>query len=209
MRERQPARHADVTGLLRAARGGDGRALDRLVDVVYGDLRDLAARQLRREGGDRTLHATGLVHEAYVKLAGGGALHAEDRVHFLSIAARAMRQVLVDHARRRRASRRGGGWVRTTLSGRRDGVELDPVELLALDEALESLEARQRQIVELRFFGGLEEREVAEVLGVSERTVRREWVKARARLYRVLYVHSGSGPTDPEGSGATAGAGGP
>jgi RNA polymerase sigma-70 factor (ECF subfamily) len=191
-----------VTGLLRAARAGDRDAQDRLIRLLYRDLRDVAARQLRREGGNRTLMATALVHEAYLKLAAGGAVPAEDRVHFLAIAARAMRQVLVDHARKRRSSKRGGDWVRTTLSGHADAMELDPLDVLALDRALEELEPRQRQVVELRFFGGLEEVEVAEVLGVSDRTVRREWVKARARLYRRIYLRPD--PGDGAGAGDTA-----
>jgi RNA polymerase sigma-70 factor (ECF subfamily) len=191
-----------VTGLLRAARAGDREAQDRLIRLLYRDLRDVAARQLRREGGNRTLMATALVHEAYLKLAAGGAVPAEDRVHFLAIAARAMRQVLVDHARKRRSSKRGGDWVRTTLSGQADAMELDPLDVLALDRALEELEPRQRQVVELRFFGGLEEVEVAEVLGVSDRTVRREWVTARARLYRRIYLHPD--PGDGAGAGYTS-----
>ena len=113
---------------------------------------------------------------------------ASDRAHFLAIAARAMRQVLVDHARDRKAAKRGGGvWERTTLT---DGVwvgEFDPDGMLALDEALGRLEPRQRQVVECRFFGGMEEQEIAAALGVSERTVHRDWMKARARLYRYFY----------------------
>jgi RNA polymerase sigma factor (TIGR02999 family) len=199
MGESQPSPLSAVTDLLHAARRGDREARDRLLEVVYGDLRHLAARELRRKGGERTLQATALVHEAYLKIAAGGAIQAEDRLHLLALAARAMRQVLVDRARRSQAAKRGGAWVRTTLSDRQGSVELDPAELLALDQALSQLEARQRQVVELRFFGGLEETEVAEVLGVSDRTVRREWVKARARLYRTLYVRG-----EPGGAAAPA-----
>jgi len=191
MHESQASRPGELTGLLRAAREGDRDALDRLVPLVYDDLRRLARRQLRHEARPRTLQATALVHEAYVKLSAGAALEARDRAHFLAIAARAMRQVLVDEARRRRAGKRGGDWVRTTLAEGRHAVDMDPDELIALDRALEELEPRQRQVVELRFFGGLEETEIAAALGVSDRTVRREWVKARARLYRLLYVRSG------------------
>jgi len=194
MGEPQESPYGAVTDLLRVARGGDQEATDRLLRIVYGDLRHLAAREIRRKGGARTLQATALVHEAYLKIAAGGSIRAEDHVHLLALAARAMRQVLVDRARRSQASKRGGDWVRTTLSDRRGTVELDPAELLALDQALSELDARQRQVVELRFFGGLEEVEVAEVLGVSDRTVRREWVKARARLYRTLYVRGEPGP---------------
>lgn len=182
-----------VTRLLRAAREGDRAALDRLLPVVYDELRGLAAYQLRRERSGHTLHATALVHEAYMKLAGGGSVPARDRAHFLSIAARAMRQVLVDYARRRQAEKRGGGWHRTTLGEGDQAVEFRPAELLALDRALETLEERQRRVVELRFFGGLEETEIAEALDVSARTVRRDWVKARAWLYRELYPEGEAG----------------
>jgi RNA polymerase sigma factor (TIGR02999 family) len=176
----------EVTRLLDDVRDGDAGALDRIYPHVYEELRVVAARQLRREQQGHTLHPTALVHEAYVKLAGGG-LDASSRSHFLAIAARAMRQVLVDHARRRSAQKRGGEWHATTLTDGSASVELQPAELIALDAALATLDERQRQVVECRFFGGMEEREVAEALGISERTVRRDWVKARAWLYRELY----------------------
>jgi RNA polymerase sigma factor (TIGR02999 family) len=177
----------EVTRLLQAAGGGERQALDRLLPLVYDELRRLARRQLDRERAGHTLGATALVHEAYVKLAGGGTCGAVDRAHFLAIAARAMRQVLVDYARRRTRVKRGGGWERTTLGDGDAAVEFRPEEMLALDQALDELDPRQREIVEYRFFAGMEEREIAEVLGVSERTVRRDWVKARAWLYRSLY----------------------
>jgi len=177
----------EVTRLLRAAQGGEAAALDRLVPLVYDDLRRLARRQLGREYVERTLNPTALVHESYLKL-GGGAMVARDRAHFLALAARAMRQVLVDHARERKADKRGGGsWERTTLTDGASVGELDPDGLLLLDEALAKLEPRQRQIVECRFFGGMEEVEIAAALGVSERTVQRDWVKARARIYSYVY----------------------
>jgi RNA polymerase sigma factor (TIGR02999 family) len=177
----------EVTRWLRAARDGEPGALDRLVPLIYDDLRLLARRQLAREYGERTLNPTALVHEAYLKL-GTGAKVAGDRAHFLAIAARAMRQVLVDRARDRKAAKRGGGsWERTTLT---DGAwvgEFDPDGMLALDEGIARLEPRQRQVVECRFFGGMEDQEIAAALGVSERTVHRDWVKARAWLYRHFY----------------------
>ena len=177
----------EITRLLAAARSGDDGAVDRLLPLVYDELRRLARRQVAREYGAVTLSATDLVHEAYLKLA-GGALAATDRSHFLAVAARAMRQVLVDQARRRRSLKRGSGAAPVTLSEARDAaLTLDPDELLALDDAMGELEPRQREIVEYRFFGGLEESEVASLLGISDRTVRREWVRARARLYRALY----------------------
>jgi RNA polymerase sigma factor (TIGR02999 family) len=177
----------EVTQLLHQARGGDRLAVDRLVALVYSDLKQIARGQLRRERQDHTLDATALVHEAYMKLAGPAGLASQDRAHFLGIAARAMRQVLVDHARRVKAEKRGGGWSRTTLGGKAFTVDLEPEALLALDQAMDQLEERQRQVVELRYFGGLTEEEVAEVLEISERTVRRDWIKARAWLYRILY----------------------
>ena len=176
----------EVTRLLHAAVGGDQDALDRLVPLVYDDLHRLAHRQLNREGGGHTLQTTGLVHEAYMKLA-GGKVNAASRSHFLAIAARAMRQVLVDYARRRKAEKRGSGVAAVTLNDGEQGMEVSTDDLLALDEVLEQLEPRQRQVVELRFFGGMEEKDIAEALGISERTVRRDWVKARAWLYRELY----------------------
>ncbi len=176
----------EVTRLLRAAREGDPSAIDRVVPLVYEDLRQLARRQLGRGFGNESVRPTELVHEAYVKLTGGGAAAASDRAHFLAIAARAMRQVLIDEARHRQAAKRGGGWSRATLSGAHWVADVDVAELLTLNDALDELDARQRQVVECRFFGGMEEHEIAEALGVAERTVRRDWVKARAWLYRAL-----------------------
>lgn len=182
--------HGDVTMLLGAVRRGDPDALDRIYPHVYDELRNVAERQLRRERSGHTLHPTALVHEVYIKLS-GGALEAVNRSHFLAIAARAMRQVLVDHARRKGAQKRGGEWQATTLKDGSGSVELQPEELIALDRALDTLDDRQRQVVECRFFGGMEETEIAEALGISERTVRRDWVKARAWLYKELYPTAG------------------
>lgn len=181
-----PASPGDVTRLLERAGGGDRDAVDRLFPLVYDELRRRARGHLRRGSGEATLHPTGLVHEAYVKLAGGGAFQAESRAHFVAIAARAMRQVLVDRARVRGAQKRGGGWTPVTLMDGHQPLEVDPAGMLALNQAIEALEPRQRQIVEARFFGGLEEAEIAAWLGVSERTVRRDWVKARAWMVRAL-----------------------
>jgi len=181
----------DVTALLAAARGGDDGALERLLPVVYADLRAVAEREMRREAAGHTLQPTALVHEAYLRLA-GAAENAGDRTHFLAIAARAMRQVLVDHARRRDAAKRGGGAPPVTLTDAVGAGPLDLDELLALDRALDTLDPRQRQVVECRFFAGMEESEIATALGLSERTVRRDWAKARAWLYRELYPGSGT-----------------
>jgi RNA polymerase sigma-70 factor, ECF subfamily len=187
-----PVTKGEVTQILASLRAGDHAALDRLFPLVYEELRVLARRQLRRGPSGSTLGATGLVHEAYLKLSGGSALDAESRGHFLGIAARAMRQVLIDQARGRLAQKRGGDLRRTTLGDGDDAVDMAPDDLLALNAALEELEPRQRQVVELRFFAGLEEQEIAVILGVSERTVRRDWVKARAWLVRSLAPHQES-----------------
>lgn len=183
------ARTGEVTHLLRAARDGDASAIDRIVPLVYEDLRRLARRQLGRGFGPQSVRPTELVHEAYVKLSIGGAEAAVDRAHFLAIAARAMRQVLVDEARHHQAAKRGGGWQRATLSGKHWVADFDVDELLTLNDALQELDPRQRQVVECRFFGGMEDSEIAEALGVTDRTVRRDWVKARAWLYRALAEH--------------------
>lgn len=175
----------EVTQLLQAARAGDRAALDRVLPLLYDDLRRLARRQLARERGARAIQPTTLVHEAYLKLA-GNAPRAVDRAHLLAIAAHSMRQVLVDHARERRAAKRGPGWIATTLTDGAWSTELDPAALIALDDALARLDPRQREVVECRFFGGLDDDEIAEALGVSVRTVRRDWVKARAWLNRWL-----------------------
>ncbi len=180
------ARTGEVTALLRAARDGDAGAIDRIVPLVYDDLRRVARRQLARRFSSQNVRPTELVHEAYVKLSLGGAEAAVDRAHFLAIAARAMRQVLVDEARHHWAAKRGGGWKSVTLSGNHWVADFDVEELLTLNDAIDELDPRQRQVVECRFFGGMEESEIAEVLGITDRTVRRDWVKARAWLYRAL-----------------------
>jgi RNA polymerase sigma factor (TIGR02999 family) len=189
--EHEATSSGDVTRLLESARAGDRAALDRVLPIVYDDLRRLARRQLAREHGSRTVQPTTLVHEAYLKLA-GSAPRAENRVHLLAIAAHAMRQVLVDHARERRAAKRGPEWLRTTLTDGVSTTNLDADALLALDDALERLDPRQRQVVECRFFAGLDDAEIADALGVTTRTVRRDWVKARAWLNRWLGEPSSS-----------------
>jgi RNA polymerase sigma factor (TIGR02999 family) len=179
---------AGVTQLLAAVRGGNREALDELLPHVYDELRAVARAQYARlGGGDPALQATALVHEAWFKLARGGALAVSDRAHFLAIAATAMRQVLVDHARAVMSKKRGGGWHQVTLTAGASSYQLNPEDMIALDRALDTLDERQRQIVECRYFAGMEEAEIAEALGVSDRTVRREWVKARAWLHSALY----------------------
>ncbi|MBN1444432.1 MAG: sigma-70 family RNA polymerase sigma factor [Planctomycetes bacterium] len=181
----------DVTILLARAREGDRQAFDSLMPLVYEELKRVAGRELCRERRSRTLDCTSLVHEAYLKLAGEDGVDWRGRAHFYCLAARAMRQILVDHARRRAAAKRGGGWDRVTLRGREaERRDADPEEMLALDDALArlgDLDARLREIVECKFFGGMTDAEIAAVLGVSTRTVERDWAKARAWLYREVY----------------------
>lgn len=191
----------EISRILAALRAGEAQAGDRLFALVYDELRRAAARLLASERPGHTYNPTDLVHEAWLRLglaAGGGAraIPAVDRSHFLGITVRAMRQVLVDHARRRVAEKRGAGAVRVTL-GEADGADrTSPEELLALFDALETLgtiDARLRQVVEYRFLAGLTEEETAETLGVTTRTVQRDWVKARAWLYRQLYDAGAAG----------------
>lgn len=184
------ATNDEVTVLLKKARSGDRGAFDELLPKVYGELRGVAERQLRRERAGHTLMATGLVHEAYLKLVDQARVEWQGRAHFLAIAARAMRQILIDHARKKSAEKRGGDWERTTLGDKGLSFDFSFDEILALDAALDRLgdmDERLRQVVECRFFAGMSEQEIAEVLEVTTRTVQRDWVKARAWLYKELY----------------------
>jgi len=182
MRDSSP----DVTGLLRRWKEGDGRALEELMPLVYGELRRLAGHYLRIERPGNTLQTTALVHEAYLRLVGQKAVDWQNRSHFLGIAAQMMRRILVDHARRRSARKRDAGAYRIELEDRDPGSGPDrEPEILALHEALtelERLDERQARIVEMRFFGGLSVEETAEAVGVSTATVKREWRTARAWL---------------------------
>jgi RNA polymerase sigma-70 factor, ECF subfamily len=167
---------------------GDATPVDRLVPLIYEELRELAHRQLAGEHGDHTLQTTALVHEAYLRLADGH-VTGRGRAYFFAAAARAMRQVLVDRARRRRAAKRGGAAERITLGDNVAAVDAYAVELLDLDEALTrlaQLSPRQVQVVEHRFFAGLSVKQTAEALGVSPRTVEGDWALARAWLLREL-----------------------
>ncbi len=186
-----PPNH-EVTQLLQRLRAGDAAARERLFPLVYEELRRVARRALRRERVDHTLRPTELVHEAFLKL-GSADGPWQDRAHFLGVAARAMRQILVDHARRRLAGKRGGGVVATTLEDVRADSGLPPEDLLALDAALDRLERqdpRLRALVEYRFFGGLTDKEISELLEISERTVNRDWARARAWLHKEVYSAS-------------------
>jgi RNA polymerase sigma factor (TIGR02999 family) len=178
-----------VTALLARVRAGDTAAEAALFPLVYSDLRRAAERLLRREQQGHTFQPTDLVHEGYLKLVGAEPLDASNRQHFIAIAARAMRQVLVDQARRRGAAKRGAGLVEVRITNADVGLDLDIAELIALDDALARLGARNERlprVVELRFFAGLSEQETAEVLGVTTRTVQRDWATARAWLHKEL-----------------------
>lgn len=175
----------DVTELLIASRGGSADALERLLPLLYDELRALAARAMSRERADHTLEPTALVHEAWLRLVDQRQRDWNNRSHFLALAATAMRRVLVNHAEAVGAQKRGGGRARvevTDVTGLGAG---DPLDLLALDEALSKLAAhdeRKARVVELRFFAGLNEEETALALGVTPRTVERDWKMARAWL---------------------------
>jgi RNA polymerase sigma factor (TIGR02999 family) len=185
-----------VTPLLHAWAAGDSTALDRLVPLVYGDLHRLAERAMRAQPEGHTLQATALVHETYLRLverpSGSAAVAWEGRAHFFGVAARAMRSVLVDHARARRAAKRGGPAARRLTLEVAEAVapgQGPTVDVLALDEALDRLAAmdgRKARLVELRYFAGLGIDEAAAVLGVSPATVKRDWTAARAWLRREL-----------------------
>jgi RNA polymerase sigma factor (TIGR02999 family) len=180
-----------VTRLLQAAKNGDESATEELVPLVYQELHRLAKGALGPRA-NATLQPTALVHEAYMKLVGASSTF-EDRRHFFCAAARAMRDVLIDEARRKGAQKRGGGWRRVDVEGLSLTTQAPPADLLALEDALEELEAEEPELmhlVELRFFAGLTEEETADVLGVSTRTVQRQWRFARAWLWREL----GGGP---------------
>lgn len=188
-----------VTALLARVGAGDQEALDRLFPLVYAQLKASAQRVLMHERPGHTLQPTALVHEAYLKLVGGGPVPARDRAQFHAMASRAMRQVLIDHARRRKAAKRGHGEVMFEVPEHVAADTIPADEMIALSDALDRLEAlnpRLRQVVEMRFFGGLEEKEIAAALDVTTRTVNRDWVKARAWLYREVYGPVGRRGTD-------------
>jgi RNA polymerase sigma factor (TIGR02999 family) len=180
----------EITQLLSQARGGDRAAGAQVYALMYDELRRLAARLLFHEQPGHSLAPTALVHEAFLKLLGDSARDVSNRAHLMGVAARAMRQVLVEHARRRHAAKRGGGEAAVTLVDEIAPAEMPSEQLLALDEALTRLDEvspRLRQVVECRFFAGLTEEETAATLGVTTRTVQRDWVRARAWLYDALY----------------------
>ena len=188
----------EITQLLHAYAGGDRDAFDQLVPMVYDELRRIARNHLRRTNRGATLDTTGLVHEAYLKLAGQKGMRVEDRGHFLAIAACAMRQIIISRARSRLAAKRGGGEVPMTLDEERVGSDAQAEWLLDLDRALTMLRERDERLartVECRFFAGLSEEETAQALGVSLRTAQRNWMRARAWIRAEL-----TGEDDPKAS---------
>jgi RNA polymerase sigma factor (TIGR02999 family) len=190
----------EITDLLHAHAAGDAAALEQLLPRVYGELRRIARIRLRRERQAHTLAATDLVHEAYLKLLPVEGVDWRSRAHFFAIASRAMRNVLVDHATRRKAAKRGGGATMLAIEETDAAAEQPLDDLIALSEALDRLErldARQAQVVECRFFGGLSLEETAEALNTSAATVSRDWTFARAWLHNELAQAAGGGSSPP------------
>ncbi len=175
----------EITGLLLAWRAGNPEAASRLMELVYGDLHKLAARQMHRERDNHTLQTTGLVHETYLRLCGSGPIDWQNRGHFFAVAAQQLRRVLVDYARRGQSEKRGGGQIKFSLDDADCPVVDRDERLLAIDEALSRLEVldeRAAKVIELRFFGGLSEKEAADALGISVATLKRDWDFARTWL---------------------------
>ncbi len=178
----------EVTRLLVGWGNGDQAALDELIPLVHGELRRLAGRYMRRESQDHTLQASALVNEAYLRLVDQKSVQWQNRAHFFGVAAQLMRRILVDHARSRSRVKRGGGAQMVSLA-EQAVLSNEVAEVIALDEALKrlaELDPRKNQIVEMKFFGGLTNEEVAEVLKVTSRTVEREWRRAKAWLHRAI-----------------------
>jgi RNA polymerase sigma factor (TIGR02999 family) len=180
----------ELTRLLAHCSNGDRNAFDQLIPVVYEDLRRIAHRRLASERQDHTLNTTAVVHEAYLHLVNQATATWQDRVHFFAVAARVIRNVLIDYARARATGKRGAGALRVPLREDLDAVdERDTIELLALDEALNelsNLDPRLERIVECRFFGGMTMKDTAQAMGISLRTAERDWTRAKVHLYRSL-----------------------
>lgn len=178
-----------ITALLDRWRRGDREAADRLVELVYGELHRIAAREMRREHREHTLQTTAVVHEAYLRIIKSEPIDWKDRAHFYAVAAQQLRRVLVDHARRQQSEKRGGGTSPLSLWDSDDPAIASDEHVLAVNEALtrlESLDPRAAKVVELRFFGGLNEVETSEALGISMATLKRDWDFAKAWLAREL-----------------------
>jgi RNA polymerase sigma factor (TIGR02999 family) len=183
-------RDGEITRLPGALGNGAPEAEAHLTDLTYRELRKIAAGHLRRERSARSLQTTDLVHEAYLRLAGQPNTPWRDRSHFFQVAAHVMRQILVDRARKRHAAKRGGGVPEISLDKALDIAEARSADLLVLEGALarlQQVDGRQCQVIEMRFFAGMSEDEIADVLGVSARTINREWRMARAWLYKEVY----------------------
>lgn len=181
-----PSDRSDITRILDRVREGDREALHELMPMVYQELRQIARRQLRRGAADSTIHTTVLVHEAFLRLAGDSGLDVEDRSHFYAVAATAMRHVLVDHARRRNSAKRGGDYRRVDFDSAVLDVDQQAELIVEIDDALTKLaqlDERLSRVVECRFFAGMSVQETAAALGVTVRTVHRDWIKARAWLH--------------------------
>ena len=181
--------HKALTNLLANWRGGDAKAADQLIEVVYQELRALAGRYMRRERSDHTLQPTALVNEMFLRLSESQPMEWHDRAHFFAVAAQQLRRILVNYARDRNAEKRGGKRVKLTLSFANDVSEPRELDVLELEDALtrlEQFEPRAARVIELRFFAGLTEAESAEALGISVATLKRDWTFARAWLLRHL-----------------------
>ena len=184
-----PGHSSQVTELLVRWRGGDREALDSLLPLVYDELRRIARHYLQGERSGHTLQSTALVNEAYVRMVVQDFPQWQNRAHFFAVAAQLMRQILVDHARSHRASKRGGDVYKVTLDEAEEQPLATDIDIVALDDALKNLaemDPQQSRVVELKFFAGLSIEDTAEVLGISSSTVKRDWVTARAWLYREL-----------------------
>jgi len=189
-----PESVGEITLILQRLRSGDPAAEAELIPKVYPELRRRAGRYLRKERSGHTLQATALVHEVYIRLTNNENCEWQDRAHFFAIASRLMRRILVDHARERRAEKRGGGFPALNID---DGIAIGETQMelaIAIDDCLTrlaKLDPRQAQVVEMRFFGGLTQQEISEALGISERTVKRDWMMARAWLHAELAAETG------------------
>lgn len=184
----------DITGMLAAWNNGDSEALDRLMDLVYPEMRRIARQYLQRRRAGESLESAALANEAYLKLVRAGGIRCENRAHFLALCSQIVRRILVDHARRRGFAKRGGRALRVPLDEVPPAAEARGIEVLALDKALDALagmDPRKSRVVELRYFGGLSIEETAEVLGVSIDTAKRDWRMARAWLIAELTGESG------------------
>jgi len=189
MKDTSRSQRTPVTELLARWRAGDAEALESLIPLVYEELRSLAHHYLRQERANHTLQSTALVHEAYVRLVGHPPPALQNRAHFFGVAARLMREILVEHARAQQTAKRGGGAATLTLVDSLNLAQMVDVDVLKLDDALQALarlDERQSRVVELRFFTGLSIEETSDVMGISPATVSREWTTARAWLFREM-----------------------